>query len=271
VFSVAALKSIYDSLTITAQLQLTQTVSLTEMDKEKDATVGPPLRPKSFTNLNNISSRASAASETFHRSSFEADILKLMDLGMFSSHDFRPVHTFYRTEKKEMADVSDSPEIGIHSVHWHDARGSLRRGWAAITMAKETSGIDLCDSPRLIRAAGDEGLLSECQISPPCLGNFYKFSHPSIQSTAYSLSLQLDRVPVHAATMDYLSRNYNLSPGVEETCLYHAMHLKGKKEALPWLFKCTCRISTPPTISIHIHHPLSIELMFFPSSSLTPL
>jgi hypothetical protein len=266
VFSVAALKSIYDSLTVTAQLQLTQTVSLTATDKEKDAAASPPLRPKSFTNFNNTSSRASAASEMFQRNNFEADILKLMDLGMFSSHDFRPVHPFYRTEKKEVeiSDSSDSPEIGIHSIHWHDARGSLRRGWAAIAVAKEMSGIHLCDSPRLIPAAGDEGLVSECQMSPPSCGNFYKFSHPSIQSTAYSLSLQLDRVPVHAATMDYLSRNFKLSPGVEETCLYHAMHLKGTKEALPWLFKCTGRTSTPASISRHMHLPLSIELTFFP-------
>jgi hypothetical protein len=217
VFSVAALKSIYDSLTVTAQLQLTQTISLTETDKEKDAAAPPSLRPKPFTN--NISSRASAASEMFQRNNFEADILKLMDLGMFSSHDFRPVLSICRTEKKEVdiSESSDSPEIGIHSMHWHDARGTLRRGWAVIAIAKEMSGTDPCDSPRLIPAAGDEGLVSECRISPPSSCNFYKFSHPSIQSTAYSLSLQLDRVPVHAATMDYLSRNFKLSPGVEET------------------------------------------------------
>ena len=270
VFSVAALRSIYDTLTATAQLQCSQSsISLTTIDKEKDATSIAPHRPKSFTNFNNIQSRASAASEMFQRNNFEADILKLMELGMFSSHDFRPVHSLHRTEKKEVEvlESTDSPEIGIHSMNWHDARGSLRRGWAAIAMGKEIPEFPLCDALRPVPAAGDEGLLSECQISPPSSGNFYKFSHPSIQSTAYSLSLQLDRVPVHAATINYLSRNFQSSPGVEETCLYHAMHLKGTQEALPWLFKCTGRTSIYTCIHTYLHYlPLSILLTLFPSN-----
>lgn len=250
VFSVAALKSIYDSLTVTAQLQLTQTLTLAVIDKEKDAITSPSLRPKSFSNSNNTQSRASAASEMFQRNNFDADILKLMDLGMFSSHDFRPVVSFYRTDREgEFSESSDSPEIGSHSMHWHDARGSLRRGWAAIAVVKDISSTKDCSSG-LAPAAGDEDIIVNSQISLPSSGKYYKFSHPSIQSTAYSLSLQLDRVPVHAATMEYLSRNFRLSPGVEESCLYHAMHLEGTKGALPWLLKCTGR-----TIHTYRHFP----------------
>lgn len=248
VFSVAALKSVYDSLTVSVQLQLTQTLTLAITDREKGTLTSPSLRPKSFTNSNNTQSRASAASEMFQRNNFDADILKLMDLGMFSTHDFRPVVSFCRTEKEEeILESSDSPEIGSHSMHWHDARGSLRRGWAAVALAKDMSRAKDCSSG-LAPAAGDEDILLQSQITSPSSGKYYKFSHPSIQSTAYSLSLQLDRVPVHAATMDYLSRNFKLSPGVEESCLYHAMHLEGTKEALPWLFKCTGR-----TIHTYFH------------------
>ena len=56
--------------------------------------------------------------------------------------------------------------------------------------------------------------------------------------TAYSLSLQLDRVPVHAATIEYLTSNFGLSPGVEEACLYHSLHLNEPGQKLSWLLKC---------------------------------
>lgn len=233
VFSVSALRSIYDSLAVTAQLSLVANAN------GSSEPISPRQKP-----FNNSQSRASAASEMFQRNNFEADILKLIDLGMFSSHDFCPVLSLYWTERNkgeiQMSETADSPEIGIHSLHWRDARGALRRGWAAVTMAPEMPPrFEFIES--LVPASGDEGLDLGHQSPMPSGGNFYKFSHPSIQSTACSLSLQLDRVPVHAATLEYLSRNFPLSPGVEETCLYHAMHLKDTQESLPWLFKCTGR------------------------------
>lgn len=67
---------------------------------------------------------------------------------------------------------------------------------------------------------------------------------------------------MHAATIEYLSTHFGLSPGVEEACLYHAMQLKDPQEILPWLLKCTGMIidrsklfdSTSLILFLYIYH-----------------
>ena len=56
--------------------------------------------------------------------------------------------------------------------------------------------------------------------------------------TAYALSLELDRIPVHTAFIRYLSEHFSHCPGVEEACLYHALHTKSTHIVLVWLTKC---------------------------------
>ena len=68
---------------------------------------------------------------------------------------------------------------------------------------------------------------------------YFRFTHPSVHSTAYALSLELDRVPVHAAMIEYLSNNFGRCPGLEETCLHHALLLKDVNAELKWLMKCS--------------------------------
>ena len=70
--------------------------------------------------------------------------------------------------------------------------------------------------------------------------------------TAYSLSLQLDRVPVHAATIEYLTNTFGISPGVEEACLYHSLHLNDPEDILIWLFKCAGESLTLMRISLSV-------------------
>ena len=272
VFSVAALRKIYDTLALTAML--TSQVSPSEREKERSSSmvststsnttsatnsVTNSVRAKSFSCSSGGQSRASAASEMYQRNNFEADISKLVELGLFSPHIFHriapytwPTNTVKdkvsSIEKRErgkevrskvfMTECMDTPEIGIHSMPWHDARGVLRRGWAAVEDAKDHVR-ESSKEPELITAHISDRGSTDSKESPHRDHQYYKFSHPSIQSTAYSLSLQLDRVPVHAATILYLSTKFNQSPGVEETCLYHAMHLKDMREILSWSFKCT--------------------------------
>jgi hypothetical protein len=53
------------------------------------------------------------------------------------------------------------------------------------------------------------------------------------------LTLELDRIPVHAATIAFLSTHYGSTPGVEETCLHHALHIKDNhQQMLYWLMRC---------------------------------
>ena len=160
--------------------------------------------------------------------------------------------------------VEDTPEIGVHALIWTDARGQKRRGWAVLNKPKtsQTTSLSMTSpfperSPITPNSTIGRSLVSHpSEQSLPIVGTtnraqnvFYRFAHPSIQSTAYALSLELDRLPVHAAVVDYLAENFSRCPGVEETCLHHALNVKDNTLALVWLMKCasaardTCRHS----------------------------
>ena len=108
-----------------------------------------PSRHHHHTSANPITlPRQSSAYEMYQRNNIENDIEKLVDLGMFTHHEFDGVQ-LHQISKKEMIqgvdknnsvclDDSDSPEIGIHAWQWHDAKGLRRRGWAAIIAKRDS-------------------------------------------------------------------------------------------------------------------------------------
>ena len=166
-------------------------------------------------------------------------------------------------DEADLSGMSDTPEISAQSIIWQDARGNKRRGWFAIAKdskeALKEKASDLRKSmkdrtsthspsemthgsdkktTRLTQRRGGAVTESYGVLSVRPGKDFFRFSHPSIQTTAYALSLELDRVPVHAAIIDYLALHFKNCPGLEESCWHHALHLKDPIETLFWLSKC---------------------------------
>ena len=165
-------------------------------------------------------------------------------------------------DENEQSGITDTPEISAQSMVWQDARGNKRRGWFSIAKdskealkekttetrksTKERGGHSPAEmhpngtnkATRLTQRRGGAVTDSYGVMSVRPGKDFFRFSHPSIQTTAYALSLELDRVPVHAAIIDYLSLHFKHCPGLEEACLHHALHLKDSLETLFWLSRC---------------------------------
>ena len=162
-------------------------------------------------------------------------------------------------DEADQTGMSDTPEISAKSIIWQDARGNKRRGWFAIAKDKKEAIKEKATdtrksmkerSPAEMQASGTNkttrltqrrgGAITDSYgvMSVRPGKDFFRFSHPSIQTTAYALSLELDRVPVHAAIIDYLALHFKNCPGLEEACLHHALHLKDPLETLFWLSRC---------------------------------
>lgn len=106
----------------------------------------------------NILARQTSTQEMFQRNRIEADIERLVALGMFTPCDFHAVKGLSKSSNREddknrgidkererkkdsVATEVDTPEIGIHAWQWHDARGIRRRGWAAISVKKKKDDV----------------------------------------------------------------------------------------------------------------------------------
>ena len=141
--------------------------------------------------------RLSSTYEMFQRNCIESDIDKLVELGMFSPHDFIGVKVLKKTlgnQREILTCDVDTPEIGLHASTWRDARGLSRRGWAAISSTSENeSGWSVSTSSTPTHDARDENdistgpdaTLTEIFLTAsPQTSKYFKFSHPSIQSKA---------------------------------------------------------------------------------------
>ena len=105
------------------------------------------------------------------------NIDRLVDLGLFTAADFKPVSS---TMCRDQADDEfiDTPDIGAQALPWYDARGSRRRGIAAINVDARKKSPTTPESRRRVSVGGEE---------PSTVKNtFFRFSHPSIQSKKIS-------------------------------------------------------------------------------------
>ena len=182
-FSVATIRNVYDILSVSTLLPSTFGTS----EKERTGSVASgslALNHKNSCNSISIATRFSASSEMFVRNNFDVDIAKLVDLGMFSVHDFQRIvpygGSYFPRNPVNVAGSIDSPEIGIHSLLWHDARGQMRRGWMTVGFVRE------------LKRDSHLGTLTRRHSRPRsplpaatawCTkNNFFKFSHPSVRS-----------------------------------------------------------------------------------------
>ena len=99
-------------------------------------------------------------------------------------------------------------------------------------------------------------------LTPFCILVFILF-----EGTVYSLSLDLDRMPVHEAIISHLMRNFPDCPGVEETCLQHARKLKNNQVSLKWLMQCALSTKETHRYAFFIQHATHLLSMLVKSEN----
>ena len=188
----------------------------------------------------------------------------------------------------------DTPEVD--ALPWVDARGNKRRGWVMVEdiNKKQADPEGSSKTPLLPVCATPTRDRMHYTFSSPTVetrktnNQYFRFAHPSIQSkcplfplccgslvfffnglfcflfvlgTVYSLSLDLDRQPVHEAVISHLTRRFSDCPGVEETCLQHARKLKNDQATLSWLMQCALSTRETYRYALFIQHATQLLSM----------
>ena len=174
----------YDILSVSTLLPLSFGAS--EKDRIGSVASGSlSLNHKSSCNSITITTRFSASSEMFLRNNFDGDIAKLVESGMFSVHDFQRIvpygGSYFPRNPVNVAGSIDSPEIGIHSLLWHDARGQMRRGWMTVGFVRELKRDQHFGN--LVQRHSRPRTPLPAASAWNAKNSFFKFSHPSIRST----------------------------------------------------------------------------------------
>ena len=185
-FSVATIRNVYDLLSVSTLLPSTFGAS----EKERTGSIASgsvTLNHKPSSNSISITTRFSASSDMFLRDNFDGDIAKLVELGMFSVHDFQRIvpygGSYFPRNPSNVAGSIDSPEIGIHSLLWHDARGQMRRGWMTVGFVRELKRDTHFGGGLIRRHSRPRAPIPAASDSAWNVKNtFFKFSHPSVRS-----------------------------------------------------------------------------------------
>ena len=68
-------------------------------------------------------------------------------------------------------------------------------------------------------------------------------------------------MPVHEAIISHLMRNFPHCPGVEETCLQHAQHIKNNQQSLQFLMQCALSTRDTYRYTLYIQHATQLLSM----------